>query len=52
MILISYLFISDPSFHFDGSSLALSRGRGRERVFGEFDDEFYSEVLHLQLLVT
>ena len=32
--------------------LALSRGRGEERIFGELDDEFHSEVKHLQLLVT
>ena len=31
-------------------SLALSRGRGGERIFGELDDEFYSEVKHLQLV--
>ena len=38
MILISYLFISDPSFHFDGSWLALSRGRGGERYLTRFSD--------------
>ena len=32
--------------------LALSRGRGEERIFGELDDEFYSKVKYLQLLVT
>ena len=30
--------------------LALSRGRGGERVFGEYGDDFYPEVLHLQLV--
>ena len=51
MILYS-LFISDPSFHFDGSSTRTLQGEGRRGVLGELDDEFYSEVLHLQLLVT
>ena len=32
--------------------LALSRGRGEERILGENEDEFYYEVKHLQLLVT
>ena len=45
MILISYLFISDPSFHFGGSWLTLSRGRGGERYLTIFSDFCVNVVL-------
>ena len=45
MILISHLFISDPSFHFGGSWLALSRGRGGERYLTIFSDFCENVVL-------
>ena len=49
-MLLYSLFISDPSFHFDGSSTRTLQGEGRREVLSEYADEFYSEVKHLQLV--
>ena len=34
------LFISDPSFHFDGSSTRTLQGEGRREVFSDYADDF------------